>query len=480
VFEGTIEFFLNPDWNKDPGCHTCEDAKDHTIFRIFNGDGFVLGAFMTGYGLRIYLHNGITHTFLTDNSSVRLIAGQNHHVAVVWDFLGKYSSNAILVYIDNVLSSSFPAEAVDYSAMTTNPDATLLLGGYAWGGVTERRISSVDGAVENIKMFNFAKTDFKQSIENQGLENLRTADDLIEVSVDGVSYYGSNDRGNGLPLLKRNIGPGQSFDVYIKRKENETGLADNGQDRTSYIEVLRAVAEVIPPEPEPVGPVVVMGEGNAYGQTSSGVPVTTFNVDTNLLDIWLGGGGPYDIAAGDVIYFLFVLSADVTVTPPDPFGTLGWVNDRVFQVSSNLWAASLMKIFQPGDTLDNIPFTFSGSAESMVMLTHLRGISTAGNTVHGSQLVTYTGQTSHQAPSSTLYGTPGEQKAMSILIHEGSFTTFSDPNVTDLYDNSYSGGVTMYTRPVLKTFPEGNTTPVTFTTLDPVDSAVLTFPFEPG
>jgi hypothetical protein len=78
-------------------------------------------------------------------------------------------------------------------------------------------------------------------MENQELENIRTADDLIEISIDNVNYYGGSDRGHGLPVLRRNVGPGQSFDVYIKRKENETGLIDNGQDRTSYIEVLRVI-----------------------------------------------------------------------------------------------------------------------------------------------------------------------------------------------------------------------------------------------
>ncbi len=241
VFEGTIEFFLDPDWSKDPGCHTCEDGRDHTLFRIFNVDGFVIGGFMTGVGLRIYVTDGTNHFFLTDNSSARLRTGVISHVAVTWDFLGKKTTDSIRVYIDNVLSSSFSVEAIATGNFQPNPDATLMLGGYAWGGVTERRVSSVDGTVSNLKLFNFAKSDFTFSMENEGIEAIRPPDDLIEISLDNEDYYGSSDRGRGLPLLIRNVAPGQTFNIYIRRKDVDSGFPDNGQERTTYIEVLRAI-----------------------------------------------------------------------------------------------------------------------------------------------------------------------------------------------------------------------------------------------
>ncbi len=242
IFEGTIEFYLDPDWSKDPGCHTCEDGRDHTLFRIFNEDGFVLGGFMTGVGLRIYMSDGTNHYFLTDNSSVRLKPGVSSHFAVTWDLLGRKSTDSIRVYIDNVLSSSFLLEAIEGGEFKPNPGATLMLGGYAWGGVTERRVSSVDGTVSNLKVFNFAKTDFAFSMENQGLEVIRPSDDLIEISLNGVDYFGSADRGDGLPLLYRNVAPGQTFNVYIRRKESDEGFPELGQDRTAFIEVLRTTA----------------------------------------------------------------------------------------------------------------------------------------------------------------------------------------------------------------------------------------------
>ncbi len=247
IMEGTIEFWLNPDWSKDAGCNSCEDVRDHTIFRFFNLDGFVLGCFMTGKGLKVYVKNGARHYFLTDNSSDGLgagaiVAGANNHVAITWDFLGRKSADGLRIYLNGKLSANLEAEAFEADTFKPNPDTTLVLGGLAWHGVIERRASSVDGTIENIKVYTYAKLDVSFGLTNPGIEHIRPSDDLIELSLDGVEFFGNEDRGRGLPLLNRNVAPGESFQVYVRRKNNPAELPKIGQETTVYLEVMKAFA----------------------------------------------------------------------------------------------------------------------------------------------------------------------------------------------------------------------------------------------
>lgn len=239
--EGTIEFYLTSDWTKDPGCHSCDDSRDHTLFRFFNNEGYVLGLFMTGHGLRGYFSDGIRHYFLTDNTGPNITPGVPVHIAFTWDILGRKSFDGMRIFVNGILSSSFQAEALVSAEMHPVSEVTLMFGGYAWDGILERRVSSVDGVVENVKVHNFAKTDFTHSLLNQDLEHIRPTEDLIEISVDGVNFYGNEDRNHGLPVSVRNVLAGQTFDVYIRRKQNSTGFPDTGLESTVYLEIMRAL-----------------------------------------------------------------------------------------------------------------------------------------------------------------------------------------------------------------------------------------------
>ena len=242
TLRGTMEFYLNPDWTKSPGCNSCDDPIDHTIFRFFNSDGYVLAAYMTGEGLRVYFTDGTQHYFQTDNNSPeKIVLGENTHLAVTWDLLGSHSEDAIRIYVNNKLSSSFPASSVDSAGFRPNPNTALILGGIAWDGVVSSSAQSVGGAVDNMRVYNYPRSDFSHSLINEGLEHIRPSDDLVEISVDGITFYDTSSRGHELPLLVRNVAPGQAFQVYIRNKELEGALITKGQSRTSFVEILRAL-----------------------------------------------------------------------------------------------------------------------------------------------------------------------------------------------------------------------------------------------
>lgn len=243
VYRGTIEFFLNADWTKSPGCNTCDDPKDHTIFRFFNSDGYVLACFMTGEGLRVYVSDGTTHYYQTDNNSLESIfVGVDTHVAVSWDFLGRESSDAIRIYINGNLSSSFPSSSFDPSFITPNPNVVLMLGGIGWDGAIIPFSDAVGGVVHNIKVFNYPVFNFEKSIVNIRANQTRASDDLIEISLDGINFYSSYDYGTNLPALVRNVAPGQSFDVYVRKKAPNGNFSEISSSSTGFLEIIKAIA----------------------------------------------------------------------------------------------------------------------------------------------------------------------------------------------------------------------------------------------
>jgi hypothetical protein len=243
TLQGTVEFYISADWSKVPGCNTCDDPKDHTILRLFNSEDFMIGLFMTGDGMRLHATNGDEVFNLSDNNSPYLIRSDvNTHLAVTWDFLGERSDRGLAFYVDGKLSSSIDATNMEGVVWAPNPNVMLMLGGLGWDGIISPLASSVDGVIDNLKVYNYAKSDFSHSVDNEGLEQIRASDELVEISTDGVNFYGSSARGTDLPLLARNVPPGAEFKVYVRNREQEGDTSTQGQERICYLEVIRARA----------------------------------------------------------------------------------------------------------------------------------------------------------------------------------------------------------------------------------------------
>ena len=115
---------------------------------------------------------------------------------------------------------------------------TVRLGGVGWSGVVSSVSSSVDAVIENLKIFNYPKSDFKFSLNNQGLEQPKRSSELVEISLDGVSFYSYEDRGAGLPLTKKGISSGEGFYVYVKGRDWDK-TKDGEFNRKSTITISR-------------------------------------------------------------------------------------------------------------------------------------------------------------------------------------------------------------------------------------------------
>jgi len=146
------------------------------------------------------------------------------------------SPAAVEVYVNNALSSFYSKSSVPSSFnMKKHTNIYLLFGGNAWSGNADYEISGVDGVLSNIKIYNYPKRSFSDSINGEPLNNQVKARDLVELSLDGSNFFGY---GRGLPLLIRDISPGDFISFYIRSKDLLEASKVEG-NRKSYVEIVR-------------------------------------------------------------------------------------------------------------------------------------------------------------------------------------------------------------------------------------------------
>ena len=232
---GCIEFFLDPDWSKNISCNTCKDVYSHTVFRFINSDGYLMEALMTVDGMSIFLSDGNNLLHHIDNSEKNLSAGVSNHFAISWDFLTN-STAVIEVYVNGYLSSFYSKSSVPSSFnMKKHTNIYLLFGGNAWSGNADYEISGVDGVLSNIKVYNYTKRLFFDSINGEINNTQVKSRELVELSIDGSNFFGY---GRGLPLLIRDVVPGDFISFYIRSK-NLLESSKGAYNRKSHIEVVR-------------------------------------------------------------------------------------------------------------------------------------------------------------------------------------------------------------------------------------------------
>ena len=244
-FKGTIEFFIRADWTRSLICNSCSDPRDHSIVRVYSTeDDYLLGLFMTGQGLQFYLSDGVDNLMLTDNSRYKILRDVPTHLAITWDLNNEYGTAPFMgIYVNGVLSVAYEKSdiyeyGVEFSSLAQRSLYTLLLGAKAWDGLISPFSSSVDGAIDNIKVYNYPVQDFSYSIVNEGVYQAKRGSEVIQISLDGINYYSIKDRGTNLPLFKQNVSVGSDFGVYVSGLDLDK-TKDGEKNRKSFITVTR-------------------------------------------------------------------------------------------------------------------------------------------------------------------------------------------------------------------------------------------------
>jgi hypothetical protein len=220
LHSGTLEFFIRPDWDLT-GKDMYNEFKFRSLFHFGNVANDVFGASITPLGIEIYYGN------LTDNLTLFRIVNldfdiidQLMHMGFIFSNDGTHISNdgsTIRIYINNLLI----AKSFIKWKVTDEKHFNFIFGGQ---GLLAQKLqgvvpisSSVDGVISNIKIHNYCKTDFSESMESANIEGeilLTKPSELIEISKDNLTFYRVGDA--ELPFYFKNVLSNEVVPVYVR------------------------------------------------------------------------------------------------------------------------------------------------------------------------------------------------------------------------------------------------------------------------
>jgi hypothetical protein len=217
---GTLEFFVRPDWDWEAR-DIYKEFRFRSLFHFGNVANDILGASITPLGIEIY------HGNLMEDLTLFRITGlefggidQIMHMAFVFSSDGTKIGNdgsTIRVYANAVLIG----KSITKWKVSDEKHFNFVFGGQSllvqkMQGFIPKS-TSVDGVISNIKIHNYCKTDFRDSMQSADIKNeilLTKPSDLIEISKDNVTFYkvGAAE----LPFYFKNVLSGGVVPVYVR------------------------------------------------------------------------------------------------------------------------------------------------------------------------------------------------------------------------------------------------------------------------
>jgi hypothetical protein len=239
--KGTIELWIRPDYN-----YTASDyysvLKNRALFHCNNNANDVFGVMFSSSGMEIYFGSvieGITDFILEDLGLD--IMDYLFHLGIVFSNDGTQISNdgsTIRVYINDVLI----AKSFDTWDINDNKHFNFVLGGKSAVSLKQHRwidTSSVDAVISQLKIYNYCKTSFINSIKNveDAHDNLIKPSNLIEISRDNLTYYKVRD--TNLPFKFADVPAGDTVSIYTRPvlPENMVGKENRTANLLLYWDV---------------------------------------------------------------------------------------------------------------------------------------------------------------------------------------------------------------------------------------------------
>jgi hypothetical protein len=234
---GTIEFWLRPDYTF-VGYDSYNRFVNRCLFNFCNVANDVFGLMINSEGFNMYYGNLSTDlkALLVQGMAAGSIDGL-FHIGVVFSSNGKHldsDGSSIKLYLNNELV------ATNYDTWTYSDEKLFkfTLGGKPPLGLIEHsnslEASAVDGVVSNLRIYNYCKTDFTDSMNNTFSENgtdLLLPSKMIEISQDNLTFYKVGDA--ELPFIFEKVPVGNTIPIYV-RSTIPSGLTGK-EDRTAGI-----------------------------------------------------------------------------------------------------------------------------------------------------------------------------------------------------------------------------------------------------
>ncbi len=229
---GTVEFWFQPDWDTGGRVQSSRSIVP-AIFRIMRPDGKYLAFFYRpnqGFIGLVYDAARLWQ-FVIPISTYRFEPYDTFHVAVSWDHRALIApfNTSFEVRIDNRLvygtdkqwdalrqsgssvvfggemGQKFAAAPLNDTALTFTPVP----------GIPIKNTASSWALIENLKMYNYAKTDFSDRLSaDLDRTQLLNPSEMIEISLDNINFeaVGSDQ----LPLVVRAVPDSSSVTTYVR------------------------------------------------------------------------------------------------------------------------------------------------------------------------------------------------------------------------------------------------------------------------
>lgn len=219
ITRGTVEFFFRPDY-RPSGRDDFFTLKQRNLFCFSSVANDILGAFVAGGDIGFYFGN------INESPQVFLLQADGYweidqaiHLAFVFsnDGSGTDDGSTMKVYVNGVLVS-FIQYAWD---VKDSRGFTFSLGGkapYVVSTATDLPASSIDAVVSYLKVYNYCKPDFTDSLEQEEVEveELMLPSQMVELSKDNLNFYDAES--GELPLRFEDVADGDTVQVYVRTK----------------------------------------------------------------------------------------------------------------------------------------------------------------------------------------------------------------------------------------------------------------------
>lgn len=217
---GAIEFWLRPDYTAYAS-DVYNRVWNRGIFHIGNNSSDVFGLAVCGTGFNLYYGN------VSYDMNIVRVEGLDsieidglYHIAVTYSNnarnTGDGSSIKVFVNAEEVISISDPWIVRDNKAFKfcfgAKPPLAVL------ENTNTIRTGGGDAVFSNLRIYNYCKTDFKDSLTNNYTgtisDRLKKASEMIEISRDNVTFYKVD--GEGLPFYYPLVANNTTIPIYFR------------------------------------------------------------------------------------------------------------------------------------------------------------------------------------------------------------------------------------------------------------------------
>jgi uncharacterized protein YkuJ len=251
ISTGTIEFWFQPDWDTTARVDKSRDIVP-SIFKILRPDGKYMTFFYrpsVGF-ITIVNDRKRLYRFQTRLRHYSVNRYEPMHIAVVWDTLGRIGAtgSTLQVYIngETVYGTTLSWDAIREGG------ATLMFGGEVGQGIAatphnetattftavptlpQDNTASSWASLENIKIYNYAKTNFDDRNDRElSRTQLLKPSEMLEISLDNTTWHGVGS--DSLPLVVPGVESGQEGTVYVRSNIPKDITGDENRDASLLV-----------------------------------------------------------------------------------------------------------------------------------------------------------------------------------------------------------------------------------------------------